>query len=585
MVSLSDSSTNFSLLKLNSSNERIGSNSEDKSAGYLDITVDTTPDTTTSRTVSLAKITLLDKPAHTASDETLIKIVHLFSAKVKSFLELFNGDINGINENGATPLALAIINKDYDMVKSLLENGAKMDIQFDYGTTLMSRGTGDLANFTSATEKLECFFIKHPFWEQRLLGLAAASSSDEIVELLKQEMAKRQKASTGDSHELSLARLGAPAAADVNTRTKPGDNLASCETEAYLYESKSTEKIAIVSIATAPAYGASSFAGSIDSWLSKLLKNSYKAICEHRIRANDDKIAQAAYMTWTEVKASIAAPDTQMSSPLSLKYTNCELKGQRKTMEDAHFNISIAEGQLAGVFDGHGGSCVATYASLLFPVKFSQVLKETKRNVRQAFTTTLQLIHSSVSKRAEWNRIGSTAVVCFIDKHTNLIYTATLGDSEANIYRYTQGTLKSIPLSCVRDWSSAKDAKRAADCIGKPEIAKEWPLAKNSKHLRYPKSSSGINVSRAIGDVSSNIHKTPGIIQKPKITVHRLLPGDTLVVACDGLKDYVKENEIVALLAKGNDTNVAKKLANYAINNGRSTDNVTVLAFVARAKI
>jgi len=238
----------------------------------------------------------------------------------------------------------------------------------------------------------------------------------------------------------------------------------------------------------------------------------------------------------------------------------------------------MEQGVLAGVMDGHCGEHVSAFASEEFQKRFPELLAETDGNVRQTFELLIDEVHKTVARHPEWNHIGSTVVLCYIDKQTHLIYTATLGDSEANIYRKIEGELKSIPLSCVRDWSSKKDAQRAAIAMENPRIAEEWPKAENPKLLRYPGPGHyGINVSRAIGDLyQTGSEEIPGIIHKPKVTVHQVQPGDLLILACDGLKDYVSEEEVLEKVQV--EGNVAERLADYAVNEKRAYDNVTVLA-------
>lgn len=171
-----------------------------------------------------------------------------------------------------------------------------------------------------------------------------------------------------------------------------------------------------------------------------------------------------------------------------------------------------------------------------------------------------------------WND-GTTAVISFIDKNSGRIYTATLGDSEANIYRKIDKKVKSIPLSCVRDWSSKKEAKRAAAVTNDPAKATQWPKAKNPKTLRFPSPNYGLNVSRAIGDVEFS----KGVIHKAKVTVNQVQPGDRIVIACDGLKDFVPEKEIVDMVKSNPGAGLAQKLVDHALGPKMSQDNVTVL--------
>ena len=158
----------------------------------------------------------------------------------------------------------------------------------------------------------------------------------------------------------------------------------------------------------------------------------------------------------------------------------------------------------------------------------------------------------------------------------NLIYTATLGDSEANIYRIINGSLKSIPLSVIRDFTSDKEVLRVVRFTGELQYLKILPTA-NPKTL-YP---TGVNVARALGDKDATGTATnPVVIHKPKITANRILPGDMIILVCDGIKDFMSEKAIVEQIAKciSHKKNPSKHLVNYAIDTANSSDNATVLA-------
>lgn len=306
---------------------------------------------------------------------------------------------------------------------------------------------------------------------------------------------------------------------------------------------------------------------SLELAKKKMWKNSLKAIKEHQKKDLKAPYIQPEQLVFLENCFSLA-----------FSYEFAEEQGLRLTMEDAHFFKEVDQGVIMGVLDGHGGDSVARYASQAFQDRFSDKLNKMGNNVHQTFSCMIDEIHQEVEKHREWNEIGSTAVLCFIDKNTNEIFTATLGDSEANIYRKINGKLKSIPLSCVRDWSSEKDAKRASKALNNPKIAELWPKEKDPKRLRYPYPY-GVNVSRAIGD----IWLSPAVIHKPKITRHQVQEGDILILACDGLKDYVLEEEIISLLEKEqNKGRIAQRLIEFALYEKSSFDNVTII--VAKAK-
>lgn len=312
----------------------------------------------------------------------------------------------------------------------------------------------------------------------------------------------------------------------------------------------------------------------------KTLKNTRKAIEEHQLK---DKV----YATLEEALPSEEELTKKEKKPLQFSHAISENIGYRTKMEDARFYTENKQDLLTGIFDGHGGPEVSNYANEEFKNRFSQTLEEENGDVRKAFVNLIDKIHYEVAKKKEWNDIGSTAVICFIDQKTHLIYTATLGDSEANIYRKVGTEMKSIPLSCVRDWSSKKDALRMSKAFGLPWIASQWPT-EEPKGLRS-RIFIGVNVSRAIGDISETGKKEkPIVIHKPKITVNKLKSKDILVLACDGLKDFLTpESKIVAIInqileagSKSLAGSISTNLVYAALRNMKkgSSDNVTVVA-------
>lgn len=84
----------------------------------------------------------------------------------------------------------------------------------------------------------------------------------------------------------------------------------------------------------------------------------------------------------------------------------------------------------------------------------------------------------------------------------------------------------------------------------------------------------GVNVSRALGDV----YYGEVMSHKSKITVTQVQPGDIIILACDGLKDYVLEDHIIELVLKNKEANkLASALVQCALDEYHSTDNIMVL--------
>lgn len=281
---------------------------------------------------------------------------------------------------------------------------------------------------------------------------------------------------------------------------------------------------------------------SIETAFPKMWKNSLKAIEEHKAteKVAEPLVVESIYASLQEAYSS----DTS-ASPVNFKCSVDENISLRKKMQDAHFYMETEDSIIAAIFDGHGtdGEHVAKFAAKQCHAQLSALLAENRRKfintIHSIFEKTIDQIHEEVKKNSKWDDQGCTALVCFIDKKTRLLYTATLGDSEATSYVKVAGKMKALPHSVVRCWGSQKDALRAAVGQDDPQIAKEWPVDKYPKELRWD----GINVSRSIGDVGRKGERGESIvIQKPKITIGRLQKDSVLVLACDGLKDYISEN-------------------------------------------
>jgi len=330
---------------------------------------------------------------------------------------------------------------------------------------------------------------------------------------------------------------------------------------------------------------------------SLMMKNLCKAVREH------GKETSSAY---AETTAEMLNP-SKSSEKLSFTFETSDEIGPRPTMEDAKFVKETDRYVLAGVFDGHGGSKVSEFAAKEFEKRFPAALKECNSPVN-AFEKVFHEIQQDIARYSNWNGMGSTAVVTYIDKETNAIYTATIGDSEANIYRETgwiRSSIKSIPLSVVRDWADPRERGRLEQVYGEQRVEVHFQnlkqriedrlsklkknedrdairarLEKNiNKHIRS-RVERGVNTSRALGDVNEKgTHSHPVVIHKPKITQTSMKKGDTLILACDGLKDYVEEKKIVEIVKEKPEMLAAElvKTAIHSMNPGDG-DNVTVIA-------
>lgn len=311
--------------------------------------------------------------------------------------------------------------------------------------------------------------------------------------------------------------------------------------------------------------------------LNSLVRNSHKAI-----RDSHDP-------SYRINSVSLLPPiDHSSCENRNVSVSKSAVCGKRSNMEDYVLLKETGTGILFCVFDGHGGSDVAELAKDYFEENFESKLAECNGNVAKAITLIGKMIDQQLAEydedgADEWNKQGSTAGINYYDKQKGLIYTATLGDSEAVLYRQIDEVWTAIPLSCIRNWESEKDRQRAEAAIkGTIEV---WGNLKG-KHLRYPPAinrfayCARLNVSRSFGDLDINKLKENKLINpvssKFKMTVQKVLPGDVIVAGSDGLWDVVGNGDIIKEIGNSARQLSAAALSSLALEKG-SKDNISVV--------
>lgn len=331
----------------------------------------------------------------------------------------------------------------------------------------------------------------------------------------------------------------------------------------------------------------------------KMEKNLMKAFAEHRavlekkqqriLENRDDpagpflddedlgSIEDSLLLYRDEEIASLRISSSVHPALRESKGSLASLQGRRESNQDRVVHVTRDEGILYAVFDGHGGEGVAEYAATVFKEKFFDQLKAYEGNIHRTFEYMMALIHWEYQvDNPSSLRVGTTVVVSFVDPKVGRVYTATLGDSEAFLFRKRQdgAGMSAIPLSNLRDWSYPKEAIRVAAYYQDSALYARYTQSQAPKTLRFPKGS-GVNISRALGDqFAAGELQCPVVIHKPKITCCDLVDGDQLLLASDGLFDAVPQSEIAQLCSRGE---TAEQFAYYAINTGSSADNVSVI--------
>ncbi|GMT20114.1 hypothetical protein PFISCL1PPCAC_11411 [Pristionchus fissidentatus] len=177
---------------------------------------------------------------------------------------------------------------------------------------------------------------------------------------------------------------------------------------------------------------------------------------------------------------------------------------------------------LFGVFDGHGGAEVASYATAHVTSAF---LEAGGRADDATMKRMFELMDTRISLRCErerW-RSGATAVVAAVDKKNMAL--AWCGDSAMLVFRSSMVERVSTCHS-PSDPSEARRVEEAGGCI----MSVQGELRVNAV----------LNVTRSLGDVQGR----PMIISVPDTTVVERGPGDYgLILACDGVSDELDDAE------------------------------------------
>lgn len=329
--------------------------------------------------------------------------------------------------------------------------------------------------------------------------------------------------------------------------------------------------------------------------INKMCKNSSKTLPEHREALgkensrrvqNDQERLPDSFIAVEELGAAALINTPRLDRPLKIAQTSITDIGIQKPSEikikkmhaneDRHLVIETEDYILGCIFDGFGGNDTSKFVQKYFAKNFKSEFDANKGNFKQTVEVMfndIQHIIKTFEDKA-FLMAGTTACLNIIDKHTGLLFVCTLGDSET--YAYKKGLEKATPESCVRDWASKKDFDRAIKGNFNMNDSICWKGQwSQSKFYRVDNT----NVSRALG-----MTITESRLQKGKFTIDRMESGSIIINACDGLWDYLQQQEIIQIVNEHRDDLelMTKELVKKAkekmiIKNGG--DNITIIAF------
>lgn len=255
------------------------------------------------------------------------------------------------------------------------------------------------------------------------------------------------------------------------------------------------------------------------------------------------------------------------------------LKGRRYNNEDKHnvfVNSDMKNKQLLpinffGVYDGHGGKFVSSFLSENLHKYFINAKPENFPFGKKYICNVFDNIQNTLKNKhkSEARQCGSTclALIHYVAESQNYINIINVGDSRCILCRDNLA----IPLT--------KDHKP-----NWPEEKRRIGLAGGSVYFDGSDYRiKDLSVSRAVGDIDAE----PYVISKPEVYKYKIEKNDKFIVmGCDGLYDCLSNQDIIDYILNefydenmiriNKQINIAKKLGEYAIQNG-TTDNVTAV--------
>ena len=259
------------------------------------------------------------------------------------------------------------------------------------------------------------------------------------------------------------------------------------------------------------------------------------------------------------------------------------LKGLRDQNEDHHNIIINSNGQYRknknidffAIYDGHGGGEVSEYVKNNLPQYFIDK-RITYPLSKRYIVNVYDHIQKSLSKYKFSQYSGSTGLVVILFNHGKNSYLNVMnnGDCRSILCRDNLA----LPLTKDHKPHWPEETHRIEQLGGKIlwDGHGDWRIL-------------NLSVSRAFGDLDS----VPYVTHRPDIYRYPLDKKDKFIVmACDGLWDVLKNDEVVNYILNNcydntlttrvnKQFNVAKGLAEYALKKG-STDNITIIIIFLR---
>ena len=237
------------------------------------------------------------------------------------------------------------------------------------------------------------------------------------------------------------------------------------------------------------------------------------------------------------------------------QYGYASKQGKRDSMEDYLSINSNSFGEktaIFGVYDGHGGNSCSQYCAENFASILSKKYKE-KKDFNNSIRATIAQVNQKCTQ--EYQDCGTTVTVACILPNSDLTI-ANLGDSKVLIYEKGKK-----PVCATGDHRVSNPKEKAL-------------LLKKNKWCIYGDKICGrLSLSRCIGDSSMN----DCIIKEPNIFTIKKKAGLRIIMATDGIWDFVREDEITKIIWSSKNPSEAAQRIQETASKHMSRDNMSVL--------
>ncbi len=254
---------------------------------------------------------------------------------------------------------------------------------------------------------------------------------------------------------------------------------------------------------------------------------------------------------------------------MNIYYTT--IKGRRDSNEDKHniilninkLNPKLKDINLFGIYDGHGGTYVSKFLEKNIPLFYCN--KQLQLPFSEDYhCDTFELLQKKILETEKGYMCGSTCLLNIMYEYNNELHMniVNLGDCRCTIV-YKDGSCKQVTTDHKPD--DPKERSRLEKMGGEIYMDSEGTIRIGD-----------LSLSRAFGDGDNS----PYISQKPDVHYKKVTPKTKYVVmACDGLWDVIKNEELNGLLKRlksNGSKNLAADLANEALIRGTG-DNVSII--------